>query len=47
MGLVALIAVLNHGSMSLHLLFTTVRVAESIAILAFTATGVVIGLLLK
>lgn len=46
-GLVALIAVLNHGSLNLHLLVTTVRVAESVLILACAAVGVVIGLLLK
>lgn len=46
-GLVALIAVLNHGSVNLHLIVTTVRIAESLLILACTAVGVIIGLLLK
>ncbi len=46
-GLVALIAVLNHGSVNLHLIVTTVRVAESVLILSCAAVGVVIGLLLK
>jgi uncharacterized integral membrane protein len=46
-GLVALIAVLNHGSVSVHLIVTTVRMAESILILACAAVGVAIGLLLK
>ena len=46
-GLVALVAVLNHGSMSVHLLVTSVRMAESVLILGCAAVGVVIGILLK
>lgn len=46
-GLSAFIAVLNHGSVRLHLIFFTVSVAESILILACVAVGVLIGLLLK
>jgi uncharacterized integral membrane protein len=46
-GLVALIAVLNHGSVSVHLIVTTVHMPESIFILSCAAVGVVIGLLMK
>ncbi len=46
-GLVALIAVLNHGSINVHLIVTTIRMSESVFILACAAVGVAIGLLLK
>ncbi|HMP75890.1 MAG TPA: hypothetical protein PKE12_06305 [Kiritimatiellia bacterium] len=46
-GLVALVAVLNHGSTSVHLLVTSVRMAESVLILGCAAVGVAIGVLIK
>ena len=45
--LCVILIVLNRDSMSLNLLVTQVRTAESFVLLGFTAAGVAIGLLLK
>lgn len=42
-----ILIVVNRDSMSLDLVVTQVRMAESFALLGFTAMGVAIGLLLK
>ena len=45
--LCVIMIVVNRDSMSLNLLVTQVRTAESFVLLGFTAAGVAIGLLLK
>lgn len=46
-ALVAIVLVMTQGSASVFLFFKEIKMATSLAMLAFTAVGVVIGLLLK
>lgn len=46
-GLCAIIFILNRGSVSVQLLITQINAMKSLVFLAFTAIGVVIGVLLK
>jgi uncharacterized integral membrane protein len=46
-ALVVVILLMNHAAMSLDLIVTEIRAPLSMILLAFTAVGVIIGLLLK
>ena len=46
-AVVVIVLVLNKGNAEINLLVTKITAAKSIIFLAFTACGVVVGLLLK
>ena len=46
-GLVVIVLLMNRGKVQVDLIFTTVSGIKSLVLLAFTAIGVVIGVLLK